>query len=69
MDCKNIGKKKYVCVVDQAGGQDGWILANKTQKKKEQGPAITTEQARSKRDLLYDQRNSLLREQSGQSRA
>ena len=36
-------------------GQDGWILAINSQKKKERGqyPAILTEQAWSIKDLLY----------------
>ena len=59
----------YICIIDQARGQDGWILAEfsfcvfmdldfvsvHTDAKRERGqyPAILTEQAWSIKDLLY----------------
>ena len=41
---------KYVYIIDQARGQDGWILA---ERERGQYPAILTELAWSITDLLY----------------
>ena len=54
----------YICVIDQAWGQDGWILAKfffcvfvevhkNAKKERGQYPATLTEQAWSIKDLLY----------------
>ena len=59
----------YICVIDQAWGQDGWILASfcfcvfmdrdevevheNAKKERGQYPVILTEQAWSTKDLLY----------------
>ena len=65
----NKSRAMYVCIIDQAQGQDGWILAEFSfcvfmdgdevevhkNAKREQGlyPAIFTELAWSIKDLLY----------------